>query len=438
MLATAMLATAMRLPAQATPCGTRPTAALLGAQATLIAQDLRPFTAAYSGRMSLADSGDRQMSQSYGVYGGACVTSRLSAYLDAEMIRGSGISHASGLAAVTNGDVLRQGSVDLGNGPYIARAFIRWTQPLAGTRRDTIARAMDAMPDVLSARRIEITVGKLAATDVFDLNRYANSTRVQFLDWVLFNNGAWDYAADTRGYSNGIAVAWVTPDWSLRLGTFQMPTFANGNRFDNDLSNARGDNIELTLALPHEAVVRLLAFENHGRMGRYDVVTDTAIARGTTPDVVADDAPGRTKRGLGLNAELPLANDGNTGLFARLGWNDGRTEDFVFTEVDSHMSAGVQIAGDAWARGNDRLGVAAVSDGLSGPHRRYLAAGGTGFLLGDGALRYGRESLAEAYYNAALWPLLSISGDVIRIANPGYNRDRGPAVVLSMRMNVRW
>jgi hypothetical protein len=412
-------------------------AALLGAQTTFIGQDLRPFHASYSGPMSLVDTGDRQLSQSYGIYGGACLTAGLAVYLDAEMIRGSGISHASGVAGVTNGDVLRQGSVDLGNGPYIARLFARWTLPLWSPGRDTVAAAIDAMPTIVSNRRIEISAGRFAVTDVLDLNRYANSTRTQFLDWVLFNDGAWDYAANTRGYSNGVAVAWITPGWALRAGSFQMPTFANGNTFDNDLANARGDNVELTVAVPDDGILRLVVYENHARMGRYAVATETALARGVTPNIVADDAPGRTKYGIALNGELPLADNGESGVFARAGWNDGRNESFAFTEVDRLVSAGIQVAGTHWSRAGDDVGVAFAADGISGAHRDYLAAGGSGFLLGDGALRYGHEVVTEAYYNARFGPFLTVSPDVIRIANPGYNRDRGPAIVLSLRINAR-
>jgi hypothetical protein len=411
---------------------------LLGAQANYIGQDLRPFPAAYSGPMSLDHRGDRQLSQSYGAYGGACLTSELAVYLDVEMIRGSGISHASGLAAVTNGDVLRQGSVDLGNGPYVARIFVRWTIPLASATRDTMPASMDVMPAVVSASRVEISAGKLAATDIFDLNRYANSTRSQFLDWVLFNNGAWDYAADTRGYSNGIAVVWINSGWTLRAGSFQMPTFANGNHFDTDLANARGDNIEFSLSGPHDAVIRILGYVNHGRMGRYDVATAIAAAQGTKPNIVDDDAPGRTKYGAGANVELPISDGGNTGVFARVGWNDGRNESFVFTESDRHLSTGAQIAGSHWRRADDVVGIAAAADGLSPDHRAYLAAGGNGFLLGDGALRYGSEVLTELYYAAHFGRFVTLSPDFMRIVNPGYNRDRGPAVVLSGRLNLHY
>ena len=436
-LGLAALASA-RAQISAAPGCRAPRVRVLGAQATVIGQDLRPFPAEYSGPMSLIDVGDRQMSESYGVYGGACLTSQIAAYVDVEMIRGSGISHASGVAGVTNGDVLRQGSVDLGNGPYIARAFARWTIPLASARTDTITAGVDAMQAVVSGNRVEITAGKLAATDLFDLNRYANSTRTQFLDWVLFNNGAWDYAADTRGYSNGIAVAWITPFWALRAGSFQMPTFANGNRFDNDLANARGDNLEVTVDAPRGVVIRVLTYINHARMGRYAVATSEAAARGAAPNIVADDAPGRTKYGIAANTEIPIADSGTTGVLARLGWNDGRNESFVFTEADRHASAGMQVAGRRWGRSADLAGISVAADGLSGPHREYLAAGGRGFLLGDGALRYGPEIIAETYYRALFGPIVTLSPDVLLVEHPGYNRDRGPALVFSGRLNVRY
>jgi len=82
------------------------------------------------------------------------------------------------------------------------------------------------------------------------------------------------------------------------------------------------------------------------------------------------------------------------------------------------------------------IAITISADGLSRPHRDYLAAGGNGFLLGDGRLRYGRETLGEAYYSAHFGRFVTISPDVIGIANPGYNRDRGPALVLSLRGNV--
>ncbi|HKW39996.1 MAG TPA: hypothetical protein VJN39_01980, partial [Gemmatimonadales bacterium] len=311
---------------------------LLGAQLTVIVQDLPRFHALYNGPQSLTDSGDFQGTHTYGAYLGSQVTLHLQAYLDVEMARGGAIGNAFGLAGVTNGDVLRQGTVELGPVPYVARGFVRYVVPLSRAA-DTVRRAMDQLPGAEPAARVEVKLGKLALTDDFDQNRYANTTRTQFCNWGLFNNTAWDYAADTRGYSYGLEVGWVHPRWALRVARFLMPTFANGNVFDWDVRRAHGDDVELTVQPSTVAtVVRVLAYEHHGRMGDYAEAIAQAQTSGGAPDIVADDAAGRRKYGFGLNVEQPLADSGETGGFARAGWNDGHTEDFVFTEVDRHVS----------------------------------------------------------------------------------------------------
>ena len=410
---------------------------LLGAQATEIRQSLRPFHAPYSGPNSLENHGDNEGTQTYGVYFGSRLTSRLQVYLDAEMARGAGVSHAVGLGGITNGDVIRQGTVDLGSGPYVARAFLRYLIPLS-EETAPVERGADHLPGREAVRRVEVKVGKLAASDDFDQNRYANSTRSQFLDWGLFNNSAWDFAADTRGYTKGLLVAWVEPCFALRFGSFQMPTQANGNVFDSDLRRARGDNLELTLGRPGGGgtIVRLLAYRNLARMGIYREALARAAATGTVPSIVADDRPGRVKYGFGLNLEQPLAQEGETGVFLRLGWDDGKTESFAFTEVDRHASAGLQLAGNAWGRAADRFAIAVLVHGLSPEHRDYLAAGGAGFLLGDGRLRYGEETIGEAYYRVQIGKWLQVSPDFQYVRNPGYNRDRGPARVWTLRVNL--
>jgi hypothetical protein len=412
---------------------------VLGAQINYIAQYLLPLRSPYAGSNSLWPHGDREMSQAYGVYVGGRIGTGLQAYLDVEWIAGTGISNTTGLGGPTDGDVLRQGSVDLPKTPYVARAFLRYVVPLGGPGVDTLAAAPDQGPLVASSRRLELTAGKLAVTDLIDVNRYAGSTRLQFANWALFQNSAWDYAADTRGYSVGVAAAWIERRWSLRAASFLMPTFANGNILDWDVAHARGDEVELTLGPTNAGtVVRVMGFLNHGRMGRYAAAILAAQQTGKPPDIVKDDAPGRTKYGVGVNLEHPLADSGRTGLFARLGWSDGKNEDFVFTEVERHASVGIQICGARWWRGLDLLGIALVDHGLSSVHREYLALGGSGFLLGDGRLSYGHERILEAYYRIQLGKYVQVSPDLQQIWNPGYNRDRGPATVLGLRLNVRY
>ncbi len=412
---------------------------ILGTQLNFIGQRLQPLHSPYAGVNSLRWWGDTEMSQAYGIYLGGALVGGLQAYLDVEMIRGNGVSSASGLAGITDGDVLRQGTVQLGKRPYVARLFLRYAIGLGGAARDTLPAAPDQGAMVVASRRLEIAAGKLAVTDLLDVNRYANSTRLQFQNWGLFQNTAWDYAADTRGYSYGVAVALIGPGWALRAASFQMPTYANGNVLDGDVAHARGDQIELTLGpIRAGTVIRLLGYVNHARMGSYADAIAVARRTGQVPDIVADDRPGRTKFGWGVNVEQPLADSGETGVFGRLGWSDGKNESFVFTEVDRHLSAGIQVSGVRWGRRREVAGVGFVDHGLSPLHREYLARGGHGFLLGDGALNYGHERILEAYYRIQIGPWVEVSPDVQQIWNPGYNRDRGPATVLGLRINARY
>jgi high affinity Mn2+ porin len=76
------------------------------------------------------------------------------------------------------------------------------------------------------------------------------------------------------------------------------------------------------------------------------------------------------------------------------------------------------------------------SNGISGDHRRYLALGGLGFLLGDGALNYGTERIVEGYYTLHVWRGISCALDVQQVWNPGYNQDRGPVLIPGIRIHI--
>ena len=386
---------------------------VLGMQYNEIFQHMPDFHSPYSGPNSLTTDNNKGhgSTQIYGLYLGSQITSSIQVYLDAEMAQGSGISNAVGLGGYTNGDVIRQGSSDLGSGPYIARLYARYVHPLSG-ETEKVERAMDQLKGLEYTSRIEIKAGKLAATDDFDVNRYANNTRTQFLNWGFINNTAWDFAADTRGYSNGALIALVKPQWKLALGYYQMPTTANGNNLDSYIFRAGGYNLELTVK-PNEkgTVLRFLTYYNRGQMGNYDEAVRLGQLTGTIPDVGANEKEGRTKYGFGINLEQPLTDEGETGLFARAGWSDGSNENFAFTEVDQHLSAGFQLSGIHWGRKEDRVGIGYLVHGLSSQHQDYLAAGGSGFMLGDGQLNYGWEQIFEVYYRIQLGSYVQVSPD---------------------------
>jgi hypothetical protein len=410
----------------------------IGYQFTYIGQSLYRFRSPYQGPNSLRSHDEFEETNSQTVYLGVRPTRRLELYLNPEWSRGKGVGGAIGLAGYTSGEVIRAG---IKEEIVLARYFGRWTVSV-GKGEEDVEAGENQIPGSRPAHRLVFTAGKLASSDLFDVNRYANNARTQFMSWTLTSNGAYDYNADTRGYTLGIALEWAHPDWALRLGSFQMPTAANGPNLASDLSHNRGDQIEAELH-PHllgsahaPLIVRLLGYRNLAHMGSYRAALALAQTTNTTPDITAVERKGAVKYGFGLNFEQPLADDGNTGLFARLGWDDGQTESFAFTECDRTISLGGQVSGARWRRPQDHWAIGLVQNGLSDAHRDYLAAGGIGFQLGDGRLHYGPEQILETYYSFQVTRTVTFSPDYQFIRHPGYNRDRGPVPVGAFR--VHW
>ena len=406
----------------------------LSGQVNLISQTHGRFTSPYEGDNSLRPNREQALSRLWTIYIGVKLPGHTECLFDIESAGGRGLSDALGLAGFTNLDVVRNPT--LGSAPYIARAMVHTTIPLSSDMVDTRPNAF-ALAAHVPARRIEIRAGKLSMADFFDVNAVGSDSHLQFTNWTVDNNGAYDYAADTRGYTYAAVVEYDTPRWSLRFGEALMPTVANGIEMDWNVSRARAENLELELRPVSGLAVRLLGYANHANMGSYDEAIQGFLSgRDALPDVVAHRAQGRVKTGVGLNAEYAFPTF--VRVFARTGWNEGHNESFAYTEVNNSVQVGGDLSGGPWSRSQDRLGVALVSNGLSQPHREYLALGGQGFLLGDGALRYGREDIVETYYTAHLWRGLSASGGLQYIDHPGYNRDRGPVLVEMLRLHVEF
>jgi len=406
----------------------------LSGQVNLISQTHGRFTSPYEGDNSLRPNREQALSRLWTIYTGVKLPGHTECLFDIESAGGRGLSDALGVAGFTNLDVVRNPT--LGSAPYIARAMVHTTIPLSSDMVDTRPNAF-ALAAHVPARRIEIRAGKLSMADFFDVNAVGSDSHLQFTNWTVDNNGAYDYAADTRGYTYAAVVEYDTPRWSLRFGEALMPTVANGIEMDWNVSRARAENLELELRPVSGLAVRLLGYANHANMGSYDEAIQGFLSgRDALPDVVAHRAQGRVKTGVGLNAEYAFPTF--VRVFARTGWNEGHNESFAYTEVNNSVQVGGDLSGGPWSRSQDRLGVALVSNGLSQPHREYLALGGQGFLLGDGALRYGREDIVETYYTAHLWRGLSASGGLQYIDHPGYNRDRGPVLVEMLRLHVEF
>ena len=417
----------------------------VGLQATGNAQHVFPFHSPYEGAQSLLSRNETEATNTYTIYIGYRVNKRLEAYVDPEISKGHGLSQGYGLGGFTNGDVVRTPTLD--QSPYLARYVLREVIPI-GKETEPVAQGEVQLAGPRPTHRIVVSGGKMGVSDIFDVNRYANSTRTQFMNWGLINCAAYDYAADTRGYSQGGAIEYIMPSYAFRFGLFQMPKIANFISLSSDYKNNFGSQVELELHPKFMAtqagpgIVRLLGYYNRAHMGNYRASIALANQTGTTPDITATETIGNKKYGYVVGFEQPLADSGNTGLFGRFGYNDGKTEDFAYTECDRTGSLGAQISGARlFHRPDDIFAIAVEQNDLSKAHADYLAAGGSGFLLGDGRLHYGSERLLETYYNYQLSKhgaatTIFVTGDYQHISNPGYNQDRGPADVVSMRVHL--
>ncbi len=408
----------------------------LSGQINFIFQWHPPFRAKYSGENSLNPNREHALSRVLTLYTGVRVTKSTEFLLDLESAGGKGISDALGLAGYTNLDVVRNPT--LGAKPYLARLMVRQVIPL-GKERIEVEPDQLHLLSKLPARRLEVRAGKFSLADFFDLNSVGSDSHLQFMNWTVDNNGAYDYAADTRGYTYGVLVEYQDRHWGARFAEALMPKVANGIKLDWKLRRARAENLEIELRRSlfrgRAGSYRLLAYVNHANMGSYDEAIEAYLAgKERQPNIEAHRRQGRVKYGFGANFEQEI--NARMRIFGRWGWNEGRHESFAYTEANDTVEFGGDVRGDLWHRRGDKIGVAWVSNGLSGSHRRYLALGGHGFLLGDGALDYGRERIFESYYTLHLWRGIFGSADLQYIVNPGYNRDRGPVIVPALRLHL--
>jgi hypothetical protein len=405
-------------------------------QSNFITQYNPSFAAKYSGPNSFGPDADRATSRVLTLYTGLRLTRNAEMLFDLEEAGGGGLSQALGIAGFTNLDVVRDPT--LGSKPYMARAMIHQVVPLSSQYEDAV-RGPFGLASRLPVRRLEFRLGKLSTADLFDLNGVGSDSHLQFMNWAIDNNAAFDYAADTRGYTFGFVTEFYDRNYALRFGEMLMPKVANGLDLDWNLAGARGQNFEWewhpAISRDRRSTVRLLSFLNVANMGSYrQAIYGYQSGVDSTPHVTAYRRQGRHKYGFGLNLEQVVGEGWR--VFARLGWSDGHNESFAYTEVDRHLSFGGDQRGRKWKRPEDKLGGAFLVNGISGDHQAYLALGGLGFLLGDRGLTYGRETIWETYYNLHIWRGAYIGGDVQRVWNPGYNRDRGPVTVFSLRLHI--
>lgn len=402
-------------------------------QTTVIGQWHPDFHAPYTGQNSLQSHETAKLSITSTVFFGLRLWKGAEMYFNPEVSGGEGFSQTLGVAGATNGETFRVGSAT--PKVYVARLFLR--QYIA------LSKDYEWQDNEINQMRVKrpvsylsFLVGRINIADYFDNSSVAHDARTQFINWSLMGNGAWDYPANTRGYTYGFVAEWVKKQWAVRYGLTVVPTSANASDMNFDLSKASSHTLEAEGGWTVKGLngkVRVLGFANFANMGSYRQALQLA-SPSDTPNVVATRKYTRGKFGFGINAEQQVTP--YAAVFAKYSWNDGQNETWMFTEIDQSFSAGAMTSGKYWKRPSDNMGLALVVNGLSNVHRDYLAHGGYGFIIGDGKLNYAPEFIVEWYYSLAVYKeYLFISPDYQLIVNPAYNMDRGPVNAFGVRLH---
>jgi hypothetical protein len=407
----------------------------ISGQMNFIGQVNPSFPAKYSGPNSFRSSSNTATGRVITLYFGMQLMRNTELLVDGEEAEGLGISSAVGLGGFTNLDAVRDPT--LPGTPYLARVLVDHVFPL-NRNKDESDRGPLSIFSEMPARRFEIRVGKFGITDFFDTNAVGSDSHLQFINWAIDQNGAFDFPADSRGYTWGVLGEYQSHAWGARFAEGLVPGPNNGGPLVWNLRRANTSDGEFELhrgPVGKTGIIRLLGWVNHANMGVYKDAINQYLAGVTpAPDLSAHPVHVTTKYGFGVNLEQALTPAITT--YGRFGWNNGETESWSFAEVDQTFSGGIGLLGSLWKRNYDRAGLGFASNGISSVHARYLALGGLGLMLGDGGLHYGRENLMETYYTLHVWRGLYIGPDLQAIFNPGYNKARGPVVVSSLRVHI--
>ncbi len=410
-------------------------------QNTTVTQIHPAFAVKYSGDNSLDDGYEVATSNTTTISIGRKLWKNAFFIFNQETTGGGGLSKTKGLAGFPNGEIYRVGASALT--PFVARAYFQQIIPLKNSSYEFQSSGQNQFAGKIPTSRLVITAGKFCITDFFDDNKYNHDARSQFLNWSLMAQGAWDFPADVRGYTTGIVVEIIKPTWALRFASVEVPKIANALPMEWKLNGANSETIEFEKHwntknnLP--GAIRTNVFATFSKAPFYkDAIAKMAIGDSSLNDIITGNSEGTkyygAKYGFGFNLEQAINK--SMGFFARYSWNDGKTASWAFTEIDKSLQLGVEINGTNWNRKNDAWGIAAVINNISEEHKNYLAAGGYGFIIGDGKLNYGAESVFETYYRFYITSFVQLSFDYQLAINPAYNKDRqGPVHIPSIRLH---
>lgn len=426
-------------------------------QATYIVNKHDAFRAAYTNLNgspnSLSPDRERSWSATATAYLGVKPWRGGEVFFVPEMIAQVAFSDLHGLGgSVQNGELEKTGF----SHPifYRARLFLRQTWNLGGESTRLESGPMQLARSVQS-RRFVLTAGNLAIIDIFDRNAYAGDIRQQFLSMNFATYAAYDFAADARGYSWGLAGEYYHDEWALRAGRFLVPRLPNVLQLNHQFMEYYGDQVELERRHQFRGrpgKVELLVYRNVALMGRWNDAISALRAdpgktaancseanygsdNATAPDLCY--VRGRhVKVGAGVSLEQSITDD--VGVNLRAMKSDGRSEVDAFESADSSAALALLIKGARWRRAQDSAGIGLAQNWISSAHANFLAAGGVDAFIGDGRMRNRPERAFEAFYNIGLTKVLWLTLDSQRVENPAYNADRGPVNIYGFRVHAEF
>jgi high affinity Mn2+ porin len=404
-------------------------------QTTAIVQGYGRFRSPYQGQFSLPGKGETRETWTTTMFIGRRLWDGGEVYFNPELAQGSGIGTTLGIAGFSNGEAQKAGA------PYprirAQRYFFRQTFGLGG-EQETVEDGINQLAGKRDIDRVTLTIGRFAVGDYFDANSYAHDPRVDFLNWSMWSAVAYDFPADLPGFTRGAVAELNRKDWALRAGVFQVPTAPSSDNLKFNTGGAVVEFEDRYALFGQPGKFRIGAFINRGQTANYREALAAAAADPSIDinAVALDLRRARNKDGFYANVEQAINKD--VGAFGRVSWNDGKNEILSFTDVDRSVSGGVAVKGRSWGRAGDTFGLGGAVNGLSSAHRDFLAAGGLGLIIGDGALNYRTERLVETYYAIGLTPLTTLTFDYQFVANPAYNADRGPVSIFSARLHAEF
>jgi high affinity Mn2+ porin len=375
------------------------------AQTTFISQYAAPFRSPYQGANSLASNSGRE-GWDVTLYAGLRPWKGAEIWINPEIDQGFALSDFHGVAGFVNNDPSKGSSYPFAR---IQRAFFQQTFDLGGEVQKVDAD-LNQFAMTETENRVVVTAGKFAVGDVFDLNKYAQDARQDFMNLAVVSTGTFDYASDAFGYTYGVATEWYQGPWTLRGGYFDLSRISAGVELDPGFHEFQwvGELERRYDLLGQPGKILFTYYLSRGDMGTYNAAV--SLSQQITPEL---------------------------GIFARAGIANGNVQDYEITDIDRTATVGLSQSGKPWGRPDDTFGLAGNVNTITKAHQAYFNAGGLGIVIGDGALPHpGPEQILEAYYRYNLSSLWHVTLDYQFVNNPSYNRDRGPVSIIATRLHA--